>query len=486
MASALKVWIFFGITFVTCVGTPTTIYDALQPLGCGQFLAILNNCSYEVKQQYRETRRWTVFAPNDTAFNNLPPSRRSALLRMTTAESERFIKSFTLNKELLTSYFRESEPEQSLSTYTSLIFLTKRVRRGGDTASGLIGPTEYYANGAMLLKPNIQAGSSIIHIVDRVLEVPADKTILGYISQQGQADQPDTAYYTQILSRIVGENYDMTVQPLNNNQLRMTVFIPTQDALARIPADKMQILLSNPEKMNKVARQHVIKNEVLYTSFLYHNEGHNAMGEGQIIFRKNMAREAVFVNSGGVTAQIVRGNITCTNGAVHFIDTLLEYVYNTARDEIDITPQTQQFEDLLSQTRTDVEKIFVNPLGVTVFVPINDAFVNLPSFYNLYNNQSLINRVVELSLLEQGTRYPVTTVNGDYAARRTLVSQYYRRPVIIYSQGNETWVESGYVKARVVRPDIAVTNGFVHFIDAVPGAPSRDVPNTIFCEDWLM
>ena len=50
---------------------------------------------------------------------------------------------------------------------------------------------------------------------------------------------------------------------------------------------------------------------------------------------------AVFVSSGGVTAQIVHGNITCKNGALHFIDSLLGYKYNTARDEIELNPVTQ-------------------------------------------------------------------------------------------------------------------------------------------------
>ena len=49
----------------------------------------------------------------------------------------------------------------------------------------------------------------------------------------------------------------------------------------------------------------------------------------------------VFVSKGGVTAEIVRGNITCMNGALHFIDTLLGYIYNTAKDEIELNPTTQ-------------------------------------------------------------------------------------------------------------------------------------------------
>ena len=44
----------------------------------------------------------------------------------------------------------------------------------------------------------------------------------------------------------------------------------------------------------------------------------------------------VYVSSGGVIARIVLGNVTCLNGVVHFIDTMLGYVYNTARDEVEL------------------------------------------------------------------------------------------------------------------------------------------------------
>lgn len=34
---------------------------------------------------------------------------------------------------------------------------------------------------------------------------------------------------------------------------------------------------------------------------------------------------------------------------------------------------------------------------------------------------------------------------------------------------SDTWVEGGYVRAKVIKPDIGVSNGLVHQIDAVFG-----------------
>ena len=40
----------------------------------------------------------------------------------------------------------------------------------------------------MVLRPNIPAGLSMIHVIDRVLDVPSDKGALAYISMSGQPE----------------------------------------------------------------------------------------------------------------------------------------------------------------------------------------------------------------------------------------------------------------------------------------------------------
>jgi hypothetical protein len=45
-------------------------------------------------------------------------------------------------------------------------------------------------------------------------------------------------------------------------------------------------------------------------------------------------------------------------------------------------------------------------------------------------------QIIELSMLELGTEFELTRVNGDYEARLSLVSSYFRREIQVYSQGN--------------------------------------------------
>jgi hypothetical protein len=75
--------------------------------------------------------------------------------------------------------------------------------------------------------------------------------------------------------------------------------------------------------------------------------------------------------------------------------------------------------------------------------------------------------------------------NAGYESYVTVVSCYNSRIIKVYSEGHDIIVEGGFVQARVVKPDIGVTNGYIHQIDAVFGIPTRDIPAMIFCKDWL-
>ena len=44
----------------------------------------------------------------------------------------------------------------------------------------------------------------------------------------------------------------------------------------------------------------------------------------------------------------------------------------------------------------------------------------------------------------------------------------------------EMWVNGGNIRARIVRPDLEVTNGQLQYIDRVLGLPTMDIPELIY------
>ena len=74
------------------------------------------------------------------------------------------------------------------------------------------------------------------------------------------------------------------------------------------------------------------------------------------------------------------------------------------------------FEDVLIRSRNELQQAVVAPSGVTLFIPINQAFCNLPSYNNLLTNQSLINRVRTTLLLSFSLsfRVPMTVLGCKF------------------------------------------------------------------------
>ncbi|XP_050398114.1 transforming growth factor-beta-induced protein ig-h3 [Patella vulgata] len=462
------------------------IFDALTlTLTCGQFQTLIKGAGLQTEALYKSQIRLTLFVPNNTAFQLLPSYRLKEIIDMVPTEKEDYVRFFTIGEELQTSGITENIAKNSLAINNNRLFFNRRVRRTNDIG-GNAGTTEYFVNGALIIRQNVRAGNGIVHVIDRVLEKSISRPAYSYLKiPDTKYPNVQSAFFREFVNYLDGENFANTILPLQS-ATRLTLFLPSDEAINKIPKDKLEEIRSLPQKLALIIKQHVILDKVIYTSYVYHNEGFNAM-YGRNLFKKNTG-DKVYISGGGVNAEITKGNMTVQNGAIHIIDSVLGFVYNTAREQIQLDRSASNFHALTDRGRKELQDYLVQPSGVTVFVPNNDAFsalTNIPGA-DFYNNQTLINEVLERSMLEPGTAFEITNVNGDYTARYETTSQYRGMPVKIYSQGNDTWVEGGYVKARVLRPDVGVTNGFVHYIDGVFGVPSRDLPGLIYCEDWLL
>ncbi|BFZ13611.1 hypothetical protein BsWGS_16650 [Bradybaena similaris] len=476
-------------------------FESLDALGCSQFKAIILEA--HLQGTFTSNQALTVFVFNDTAYSLLPPYRQSGLYeRSGTADANRgaaeYINSLTLLEAVQTSSFSDAAPYQTYSSLNRKLFLNRRDLRIGNVASGLPGPTRYFCNGAMLIRPNIQAGQHVIHIIDQVLDMPVPYTALAFASGYNSKSLA-YQFYLKIMTFLQqspqedGEyNYNKQVQRVLTGS-QVTFFLPSDEALNLIPQNKLSELQGNQRLMLDIITLHIVPSQVLYTSLVNHNERFNTQfNSGAVVFRKNYNREAVYVTgalSSGrtVTARINPANITVINGVVHQIDQLLGFVYKSAIEEIAYDPNTQNFEQLITMARKDLQNDLASTNGVTVFVPINQAMYAIANVYQNYvTNTSLMNMVLEYSMLMQGQRINLMDYNAGYESYVTVISRYNGRLIKVYSEGNDTWVEGGYVQARVIKPDIGVTNGVVHQIDAVFGIPTRDIPYTIFCKDWLM
>lgn len=95
-----------------------------------------------------------------------------------------------------------------------------------------------------------------------------------------------------------------------------TVFAPTDEAFAKLPAGTLESLLANPEKLRSVLTYHVVPGKVMAADVVNLSKAKTVQG----------AEAAVRVKEGRVMidqANAVKTDIHCTNGVIHVIDSVI-------------------------------------------------------------------------------------------------------------------------------------------------------------------
>jgi uncharacterized surface protein with fasciclin (FAS1) repeats len=94
-----------------------------------------------------------------------------------------------------------------------------------------------------------------------------------------------------------------------------TVFAPTDEAFAKIPADTLNGLLADKEALRKVLLYHVVSGKVTADQVVKIKSAATVQGSDVMIDASN----GVMVNN----AKVVKADVMTSNGVIHAIDTVL-------------------------------------------------------------------------------------------------------------------------------------------------------------------
>lgn len=95
-----------------------------------------------------------------------------------------------------------------------------------------------------------------------------------------------------------------------------TVFAPTDEAFAKLPAGTLESLLANPEQLKQVLTYHVVAGKVMAADVVKLKEAKTVQGSAA----------KIKVSGGNVmidNAKVVKTDIVCDNGVIHVIDTVI-------------------------------------------------------------------------------------------------------------------------------------------------------------------
>jgi len=97
-----------------------------------------------------------------------------------------------------------------------------------------------------------------------------------------------------------------------------TVFAPTDEAFAKLPAGTVESLLKDIPKLTAILTYHVISGKVLAADVMTMDGKEAATVQGSSI--KISTKDGVKLNG---TSNVVSTDILCTNGVIHVIDSVI-------------------------------------------------------------------------------------------------------------------------------------------------------------------
>ena len=230
-----------------------------------------------------ESQSLTVFAPTDAAFDALPAGTLDALLADPDALADILL-------------YHVVDGAQTASAVLDQNFI--------ETLNGqsiVIGETDGVptSSGAAIVTTNILASNGVIHVIDAVM-----------LPETGNIVEVATAAGFGTLVTAVGAADLATT--LSDPDGDFTVFAPTDEAFAALPAGTLDALLADPAALADILLYHtadgrIFSDEVLSSSAITTLQGSDAPIDGATI--------------DGAT--ITSTDIQATNGVIHVIDAVI-------------------------------------------------------------------------------------------------------------------------------------------------------------------
>ena len=234
---------------------------------------------------------FTVFAPSDNAFDNVPEQ----VLELLLANTEQLT-------ELLLNHVHEGEVFSSdLEDNMTIPTISQ------NELIVSIDGTTIMIDMSTVVNADLLASNGVVHVIDNVL-LPdfseVDSTVWSVIEFSPIHQTLETAIITAELDETLSGDGPFTV------------FAPTDEAFEAIPEGELEDLLANNVLLTQILLHHVHSGDVLSTSLLNGMEVATLNNDFLVI---TINEESVMIDM----ATVVQADIETDNGVVHIIDKVL-------------------------------------------------------------------------------------------------------------------------------------------------------------------
>lgn len=257
----------------------------------------------ELTATLKGTGPFTVFAPTDDAFKKLPAGTLDTLLKPE-------------NKAQLQGVLKYHVLSGSVRAADVTKLVAAKPLFGKDfaiaTSGGTVTITDGNNNKIGVTQTDIVASNGVIHVIDAVMLPPTPtKNIVETAAAAGTFKTLATAL-TQ--ADLVG-----TLEGAGP----FTVFAPTDDAFAKLPAGTLDTLLKpeNKAQLQAILKYHVVAGDLQASDVVKASSAKTV--EGKDVTIKVETSGVTLTDAKGGTSKVTAVNVQATNGVIHVIDTVL-------------------------------------------------------------------------------------------------------------------------------------------------------------------
>ena len=372
---------------------------------------------------------FTVFAPTDDAFAKLPAGTLEELLKPENKQqlTDILLYHVVAGKVMAADVVNLSEAETAL----------------GEKVTIKVEDGKVFINDAQVIITDIEASNGVIHVIDTVILPPS-------MTAEAPKDIVDIAVADGRFTTLVAAVQAAGLVDTLKSEGPFTVFAPTDEAFAKLPAGTIEALLKpeNKEQLTDILLYHVLPGKVMAASVSDGLIADTALGTS-VFFKVDMGK--AYINE----AQIIITDIEASNGVIHVIDTVI-----LPKDIVDAAV-FNKFETLVAAVQAaDLVETLKGEGPFTVFAPTDEAFAKLPAgtLENLLkpeNKQTLTNILL----------YHVVPgrVLAEDVVKLTEAETALGQKVTIKVEDGKVFINN----AQVIVTDIKTTNGVIHVIDTV-------------------
>ncbi|XP_016381489.1 periostin-like [Sinocyclocheilus rhinocerous] len=282
---------------------------------------------------------YTMFAPNEDAWEELEPASKAALVSSGNTELYNALHYHMVNKRLLTKDLKNDMTLESMYNKQGLYI-------------------NHYSNGvvtvncARIIHANQVATNGVVHVIDRIISV-ISQTIKDVIETNDDLASLNTVALRSGLQGQLGEPG------------HYTLFAPTNKAFEKLDSDVLERLMSDTTVLQALLKYHLLNSvqcsEAIMAGSVYGTiEGSNT--------EIGCDGESLTVNG---IKMVLKKDIVTSNGVIHLIDQVL--MPDSAKQVMELIGKSQSiFSDMVSEL--GLSAAMQPETEYTILAPLNGAF----------------------------------------------------------------------------------------------------------------